>query len=99
VYAVTLSAGGYLLKSEKNKETERGQSRTENNTRLKSVLMKSTLSSLGHKFLALDKCLNHLAHLLESAQNNLVALDKAITLVLDCGLVAEFADRWWIAWN
>jgi hypothetical protein len=93
VYAVTLSAGGYLLKSEKNKETERGQSRTENNTRLKSVLMKSTLSSLGHKFLALDKCLNHLAHLLESAQNNLVALDKAITLVLDCGLVAEFADQ------
>ena len=55
--------------------------------------MKSTFSSLGHEFLTLDKSLHHLANLLKSAQNNLVALNKAIALVLDCCLVTELADQ------
>jgi hypothetical protein len=55
--------------------------------------MKSTLTGLGHELLTLDKCLNHLANLLKSAQNNLIALNKAIALVLDGSLVAEFADQ------
>lgn len=55
--------------------------------------MKSTLASLGHKFLALDKSLDHLADFLQSAQNNLVALDESIALVLDGGLVAELANE------
>jgi len=55
--------------------------------------MKSTLASLGHEFLTLDKRLHHFAHFFESAQNNLVALHKAITLVLDRCLVAELANK------
>lgn len=55
--------------------------------------MKSTLTSLSHEFLTLDKRLHHFAHLFKSAQNNLVALDKAIALVLDSCLIAELADQ------
>jgi hypothetical protein len=55
--------------------------------------VKTALSRFGHVLLTLDKDLDHFTNFLQSGKDNLVALDKAVALVLDGGLVAEFSDK------
>jgi len=55
--------------------------------------VQSTLASLSHVHLALYQCIHHAGHLLQSAQYNLVAFYKGITVILDTRLFAKLLDQ------
>ena len=55
--------------------------------------MQSALTSLGHMVLAFDHDLDHLRDLLQATDDNLVALNKAVAVVLDTSLGGKFADE------
>ena len=55
--------------------------------------MQSALTSLGHVVLAFDHDLDHLRDLLQTTDDDLVALNKAVAVVLDTGLGGKFTDE------
>jgi hypothetical protein len=55
--------------------------------------MQSTLTSLSHMFLTIDHDLDHLRYLLKTTDDDLVALNKTVAVVLHTSLGGELADK------
>lgn len=51
--------------------------------------LKMVMSRLGHVLMAFHKRLNHSSHLIKPREDDLVAVNKALVIVLDPSLLAE----------